>query len=148
MVGDGNTVGVAAEIVEHMFRATEGRLRVDHPVFSEQQAKPGSEGLGLRERSQVSEEVQPAVEEGLPESGHELAAKDATKHVNREEKLRARVYPVGVIETQPARRDNAMNMGMQSELLIPGMQHTEETDFRAEVSGIAGDFKQGFLTAA
>src|SRR5215470_18509132 len=90
MVGDGNTVGVAAEIVEHMFRATEGRLRVDHPVFSEQQAKAGSEGLGLRERSQVSVQVQPAVTEGLPESGHELAAKDATKHVDREEKLRAR----------------------------------------------------------
>src|SRR5215467_753714 len=148
MVGDGNTVGVAAEIVEHLFRATEGRLRVDHPVFSEQQAKPGSEGLGLRERSQVSVQVQPAVTEGLPESGHELAAKDATKHVDREEKLRARFYPVRAIEAQPASRNNAMDMRVQTELLIPGVQHTEETDFRAEVPGIASDLEQSFRTAA
>ena len=53
-----------------------------------------------------------------------------------------------VIATQPASRNNAVVMGMQSELLIPGMQHTEETDFRAEVPGIAGDLEQGFRTAA
>jgi hypothetical protein len=30
--------------------------------------------------------VEPAVMEGLPESGHELAAKDATKDLDGEEK--------------------------------------------------------------
>ena len=36
MVGDGHTMSVAAQILEHVFRATEGRFRVNHPVFSEQ----------------------------------------------------------------------------------------------------------------
>ena len=36
MVGDGHAVGVAAQIVEHMLGATEGRFRVDHPVLSEE----------------------------------------------------------------------------------------------------------------
>ena len=76
------------------------------------------------------------------------AAKDATKHVNREEKLRARFYPVRAIEAQPASRNNAMDMRAQTELLIPGVQHTEETDFRAEVPGIASDLEQSFRTAA
>jgi hypothetical protein len=36
MVGNGNAVGVTTEILEHVFRTTEGTLRVDHPIFSEQ----------------------------------------------------------------------------------------------------------------
>ena len=39
-----------------------------------------------------------------------------------------------------------MNMGMQAELLIPGVQYAEETNFRAEVSGIASDFEKGLRT--
>jgi len=35
-----------------------------------------------------------------------------------------------------------MHMGMQTEFLIPGVQHAEETNFRAEVSGIPRDLKK------
>jgi|SRR5580658_446909 hypothetical protein len=33
MVGDGHAMGVAGQVVEHMFRAAEGRLGVDYPVL-------------------------------------------------------------------------------------------------------------------
>jgi hypothetical protein len=39
-----------------------------------------------------------------------------------------------------------MDMGMESKLLTPGVQHGEEADFRAEVSGIASDFEKCFRT--
>ena len=39
-----------------------------------------------------------------------------------------------------------MDMGMQTEFLIPRVKHTEETNFCAEVSGIASDFEKGFRT--
>ena len=41
-----------------------------------------------------------------------------------------------------------MDMGMETELLIPGVQHAKETNFRAEVSGITSDFEKGFRTGA
>src|ERR1700688_909923 len=41
-----------------------------------------------------------------------------------------------------------MDMGMEPELLIPGMQHGEEADFRAQVFGIASDFEKCFRTGA
>jgi hypothetical protein len=41
-----------------------------------------------------------------------------------------------------------MHMGMQGELLTPGVQHAEETKFCAEVSGIARDFEKSFRTGA
>ena len=49
-----------------------------------------------------------------------------------------------VIGTQPAGGNDALNVGMEAELLTPRVQHTEETEFRAEVSGIASDFEKGF----
>ena len=33
MVGDGDAVGIAGQVVENMFGATEGWLGVDHPVL-------------------------------------------------------------------------------------------------------------------
>ena len=35
-VGDGDAMGVGAEIAQHMFRTTEGGLGVDDPVVAEQ----------------------------------------------------------------------------------------------------------------
>jgi hypothetical protein len=36
MVGDGHAMGVAAQIMKHIFGATEWTFRVDHPIFSEE----------------------------------------------------------------------------------------------------------------
>jgi len=55
---------------------------------------------------------------------------------------------VRVIETQPAGGNDAMDMGMKPELLTPSVQHSEEADFSAEVSGITSDFEKGFGTGA
>ena len=41
-----------------------------------------------------------------------------------------------------------MDMRVKAKFLIPGVQHAEEADFRAEMSGIAGDFQKGFGTGA
>src|SRR5258708_27058362 len=41
-----------------------------------------------------------------------------------------------------------MDMWMEPELLIPGVQHGEEGNFRAEVSRMASDFEKCFRTGA
>ena len=53
MIGNGPAMGIATEILEHIFGAAEGRFGVNDPVLSEQWSQPGSEDLGLREQSQV-----------------------------------------------------------------------------------------------
>jgi hypothetical protein len=37
---------------------------------------------------------------------------------------------------------------MQAELLIPGVQHAEETDLCAKMSGVAGELEKRFCTGA
>jgi len=46
-VGDGDAMGVCAEIAQHMFRSAEGPFRIDNPVVAEQHAQPRCEGAWL-----------------------------------------------------------------------------------------------------
>ena len=53
-----------------------------------------------------------------------------------------------MIQRESTGGDHTMDMGMMLELLIPGVQHAEETDLGAEMPGIAGDFEQSFGAGA
>ena len=47
MVGDGDAVRIAGEIVQNMFRTSEGWLGVGHPVFAEEESQERVESAGL-----------------------------------------------------------------------------------------------------
>ena len=49
MVGDGDAMGVAAQVLQNILRTTEGWFGVDHPVLREQEPQPGREDLRLSE---------------------------------------------------------------------------------------------------
>ena len=57
MIGDGDAVGVSAEITQGMLGTTERRFAIDHPVMPEQLAEPGGEDLGLSEPFQIAIEA-------------------------------------------------------------------------------------------
>ncbi len=80
MVRDGHTVSVAAQIVQHVFGATERTFQVDHPVLSKQRPQPGGKDLGLREEFQISSEAKLTVLKNLLERIDKLAAKDFPQH--------------------------------------------------------------------
>ena len=61
MVGDGDAVGIAAEILQHVLGSTEGWFGVDDPVFAEERTQPGREELGMGEGCEFSGHVQLAV---------------------------------------------------------------------------------------
>ena len=148
MVGDRYAMSVTAQVVEHMFWPPEGTFRVDHPVVSEQFSEPRGESLWLSKQRQISVESQPAVAKGALESRHKLAAKDATEYLDGEKEGLAIFDPTGVIEGESAGRNHAMDMRVKPELLIPGVQYAEETDFSTEMRGIASNFQKCFRTAA
>ena len=80
MVGDGHTMSVAAQILQHIFWAAEGTFQVDHPVLSKQRPQPGGKDFGLSEEFQISLEAELAILKSLLKSVDELAAKDFTQH--------------------------------------------------------------------
>ena len=54
--------------------------------------------------------------------------------------------PARVVERESAGGDDTVNMGMKLQLLVPGMQHTEEADLGPETSGITSDLEESFCT--
>ena len=54
VVGDGDPMGIGAEIAQHMLRSTEWALGVDDPVVAEQYSQPCAEGVWLGKRQQAT----------------------------------------------------------------------------------------------
>ena len=46
MVGDGDAMGVGAQVVEDILGAPEGRFAVDHPLAAEEGLQEGGKSLG------------------------------------------------------------------------------------------------------
>ena len=55
----------------------------------------------------------------------------------------ARGDPSGVTGSEATGGNDAVDMRMNLQTLVPGVEHTEESDVRSQVPGIAGDLQQG-----
>src|ERR1035437_6384451 len=126
-----------------MLWTTEGRFSIDHPVMAEKLAEPSGKDLGLSELIQIAIEAELSFAAGALQGRHELTAKNPAQHFDGKKERVAGVDPVGVIQRESTRWNHAMDMGMMLEPLIPGVQHAEETDLGAQVSGITSNFEQG-----
>ena len=97
VVGDGDAMCIARQVVEDMFRPSERSLRVDYPVQAKQRAQKSMEGFLLAEAFEASRKQELAVTKSLLEPGDKLAAKDATQDFYRQEERIARAHPALVI---------------------------------------------------
>ena len=59
-VGDGDAMGIAAEIGQHLFGPAEWWLGVDHPIEAPKVAETTCEGLRFGKVAELAEESQPA----------------------------------------------------------------------------------------
>jgi len=143
VVRDGNAMCIARQVVEDMFRSTEGSLGVDHPILTKQRAQKGMEGFLFAESFEATGEQQFAVTESLLESGDELAAKDTAQHLYRQEEWVARLDPALVIGRETAGGNYAVDVRVMLEILPPGVEDTQEADLCAKVLWIGGDLQQG-----
>src|SRR4029077_16709335 len=123
VIGNGDSVSVAGQIVEDMFGSSEWRLGIDYPVLAEQRPKEGVEGFSSCKHFHAAGESEPSRMEGAFQPVDELAAKNATQHLHRQEKSVARVFPALVIGGKTAGRDHAMDMRMDLQSLPPGVQN-------------------------
>ena len=65
VIRDGDAVGVAREVVQHVARAAKGRLGVDHPRLTIERSQERAEGHVSAERCEAAREMQAAVPKRL-----------------------------------------------------------------------------------
>jgi len=111
-VGDGDAVGVAAEVVEHLLWSAEGRLGVDDPVDAARRLQLLGKASGFVEVDEGSAEDQLTGPEGLVESLKEQATEQAGQHANRQEEAGPAGHPTLAIGRQPAAGDDAVQVRM------------------------------------
>ena len=143
LVGDGDAMGVGAEIAQHMFRSSEGSLGVDDPVMAEQDPQPGCEGTWLSEWGEVAVELERASMESSCESGDELAAEDTAEHADGQKEGVPGGDPAGVIRRETTGGQDAVDMRMKLQALIPAVEHAEEAYLGPKMPRIASDLQQG-----
>jgi len=114
LVGEGDAVGIAPEVLEDLLRAGEGRLGIDDPVVLAERGQPRREHAGGRER--VGEE-ELAGGGGAGEGFEVFAAEDQREGADREEETGSSSSgnPVGAVGSQRAPCDDAV----QGDVLTP-----------------------------
>ena len=143
LVGDGDAVRVAAEVVEHAGGPVEGRLGVDHPLAAAQGPQVAREGGRVGQGGEAAAEPQAAPAEGLLELVEEERAEAAGEDAHGQEEARAAGDPAVAGGGEAAAGDDAVQVGMVAEAAAPGVQHRQEADLGAQVARVGGDLAQG-----
>ena len=97
VVGDGDAMGVAGQVVEDMFRSSEWPFCIDHPVLTKQWPQKSKKGFLRGERLYAARKDQFSLVESALQTGYEFAAKDAAQYLHRQKKGVAWVNPALVI---------------------------------------------------
>lgn len=88
LIGDGDAVGVAANVLQHLNRAAEGWLGIDDPRGAAQRHEEAPESLPVMEGGQCPVELELTGGASLFQRGEEASAKLATEHADRDQKTR------------------------------------------------------------
>ena len=98
MIGDGDAVGVACQIVEHILRSAEGAFAVDDPLLTKERPQECGKSLLRGQWAEVAGKHQLALLKGVLQAVDELATKDAAEYDHGQEERVTRVDPALVIE--------------------------------------------------
>src|SRR5207302_1342767 len=131
-VGDGDAMGIAAEIIEHLLGSAERSLGVDDPANGAQGPQPGSEHGWRGQARQIAKEPELTRIERRLEAGQEKPAVETRQHLYRQKEAGAAADPASPVGRWPATRHDAVNMGMMMQVLSPGVQDGHQPDLGAE----------------
>ena len=103
MIADGNTVGVPAQIAQHLASAAESWLGINDPVLPEQRAEKSPKQPGLFQRRVGGRKLQFLLAESSLEAVHELAPKHPAEDLDGQEERVLGMHPSGPIQATARR---------------------------------------------
>jgi hypothetical protein len=141
-VGDGDSVGISAEISKHRLGSAEGGFCVDHPILVVEgvhELLPRTrlgKGLGIAFENEI------VIASVLGKGAEKLASKQLGEDFDRKKVSLSCGNPFCPVRAETAAGDHAVEVGMELEVLSPCVEHGGETDVRTEVLGISSDLFQ------
>src|SRR3984957_17871576 len=120
VVGNGDAMSVAPDVVENLGRARERPLRVDHPPGVVGRRQMTAERRGLMQLTIRGEEVQLTSSKCLVQIVQEQSSKQARQHLDRKKVSVPGRDPTLPVGCNPAARYKKMQMRMMGKRLSPG----------------------------
>ena len=88
MITNGDTMGVARQIIQHMFRTAERRFCVDNPLVAIESSDETSKLFLISQVAQMAIEVDLMLRKRFLKSVLELAAKHTAQHIDVKKEAR------------------------------------------------------------
>jgi hypothetical protein len=108
MVGDGDAVRIAGEIVQNMLGTAEGWLGIDDPVLVEELSEKTSKATRLDKTLERAVKLELVLTKELFQSGCELAPEDATQRGDGQEESSRGGDPSGTVGCKTASRNHVV----------------------------------------
>src|SRR3954452_1898349 len=122
-----------------MLGTAEWTLAVNNPVFSVRLPNQFGKYLWASKWLHVPMKAQLAGVKGFLQSIGELTAEYLFQCGQRQQEFGVRSNPSAVVPGQSSGRNDAVDVRMMLQLLIPGMEHAEEADLSSEMLRVGGD---------
>ena len=110
VVGDGDPVRVASEVVEHLLRAGKRRLRIHNPLLLARRSKMLLKGIAASQGCEASRELQSTRVKGVIEQFKESTTIKARQNSNGQKEAGPAVDPASLVRRQAAPRHDAMKV--------------------------------------
>src|SRR5258707_11941263 len=117
IVGDGDPVRIASDVLQDLLWSGEGWLGVHHPFGPPERSQVAQERTTLPERLQRGEELQLPGVEGLLQIAQEQTPEETGENRDRQEEPRPAGDPSRAVRREPTAGDDAMQVGMQQQSL-------------------------------
>lgn len=140
-VGDRDLVGILPQIRNGVAKAIEGLLDVGAPVLLVKPVLKGLPSGGCPQDIQGGGEKEAALAEKGVQAGKEFPLELIPEDMYGDEK----VFPTDPelpAGSQPAARDNAVDMDMVAQSLVPGVQDLDDAGGGAEGPGVLGELQE------
>jgi len=123
-------VGIAGQILENLIGAAKWWFGIDDPFRLAGLETQRLESRWFGKRFQMSTELEFALLEGAAQVSQKPLTEESAEDLHwKEERFPAR-DPARLIGAESATGHHAMNVGMNMQILTPGVQHGQEADCR------------------
>jgi len=140
---NGDPMGRAGEVLEHVRWLVQRMLGVDHPLVLAELLQQTLPGLGLGQGLAGAGPGQGLCSPGLGESFQEAAPKEAPSHLDGQEEGGGARHPGRAVWGEPSAWDDTVQVRMVLQWLAPGVQDRQKAKMGPEMPGILRDRQEG-----
>jgi hypothetical protein len=112
VVGDGDTVGIAAEVADDLLGPAEGALCINNPILTKQRSEEGCKAFRFIQMLDRSGTSQQLLLKSTPEPSDKLSSKYFAESLNGQEERVSRVNPPFPVRRDPAASNHAVDVRM------------------------------------